>query len=402
MEGTRTGRDLQRLEQLPGDLIDERTENVPGLSTVVGAVANQAGNLVGDARDLAAQDAERNANQPKPPENNRPPAPPVVQPPATPPAPPDKGETPPPPVVRPPVKPPEKPPVKTETQPEPERQPDKPGPEPPVEPPPPPPEGGGSNTGNLGADIFTDLLDATNHEERRNIIAQHLNRSGTKATDDQINRITDRIEQTLGLNQPKPPAVSSQDLINRYDQRDQQRNQAVTDRTSRDSYSSGYGSRQGDRYGQDDLQRDLQSDQQWAQDAGDRRDNGHRPPAAGPSGGTGSSGSSSSTAQGLSNITVSSQTITVTFWDHGQEDGDIIDVLLNGKVLRGGILLKKAHQSFTVNLAKGKNVFGVRAVNEGKVPPNTATVQFSNVTQGKDIQVYTIKSGQRTDMNIQY
>ncbi|MBW1797636.1 MAG: hypothetical protein JRJ21_04340, partial [Deltaproteobacteria bacterium] len=93
---------------------------------------------------------------------------------------------------------------------------------------------------------------------------------------------------------------------------------------------------------------------------------------------------------------------TVTFWDHGQEDGDIIDILLNGKVLRGGILLKKAHQSFSVTLAKGKNVFGVRAVNEGKVSPNTATVKFSNVTQGKDVQVYKIKSGQKTDMNIQY
>ncbi|MBW1705761.1 MAG: hypothetical protein JRJ86_11430 [Deltaproteobacteria bacterium] len=409
-EGTRTGRDLQRLEQLPGDLLNESTQNVPGLTTVVSVAANQAGNLINDARNLAAQDAEKNSNQPEPPKNNRPPATPVV----SPPSPPDKGDTPPPPPVKtevtppvkPPVKPPEKPPVKppvkNETQPEPEKTPDKTDPEPPVEPPPPPPERGESNTGNLGADILIDLLGATNHEERRNMIAQHLNRSGTKATDDQIDRITDRIEQTMGLNQPKPPAVSSQDLINRYDQRDRQRNQAVTDRTSRDSYSSGYGSGQGDRYGQDDLQRDLQRDQQWAQNAGDRRRPGHRPPPKGPSGGKGSSGSSSSTGQGLSNITVSSQTITVTFWDHGQEDGDIIDVLLNGKVLRGGILLKKAHQSFTVNLTKGKNVFGVRAVNEGKVSPNTATVKFSNVTQGKDIQVYTIKSGQRTDMNIQY
>jgi RHS repeat-associated protein len=402
-EGTRTGRDLQRIEQLPGDLINDKTQNVPGLTTVVSAATNQAGNLVRDAHNLAAQDAEKNANQPEPPKNDRPPAPPVVQPPAPPP-PPVKTEVTPPvtPPVKPPEKPPVKPPVKTETQPEPERLPDKTDPEPPVEPPPPPPDKGGKNTGNLGGDILVDLLGATSHGERRNIIADHLNRSGTKATDDQIDRMTDRIEQTMGLNQPKPPAVSSQDLINRYDQRDQQRNQAVTDRTSRDSFATGYGSRQGDRYGQDDLQRDLQSDQQWAQNAGDRRHSGHKPPPGGSSGTKGSSGSSSSTGQGLSNITVNSETITVTFWDHGQEDGDIIDILLNGKVLRGGILLKKAHQSFTVTLTKGKNVFGVRAVNEGKVSPNTATVKFSNVTQGKDVQVYKIKSGQRTDMNIQY
>jgi hypothetical protein len=102
----------------------------------------------------------------------------------------------------------------------------------------------------------------------------------------------------------------------------------------------------------------------------------------------------------LTDITVNSRKITISFWDHGKEDGDIIDILLNGKVLRDGIVLTKAPQSFTVNLQGGKNVFGVRAVNEGSISPNTATVKFSNVTQGKDVQVYEIKSGQKTDMNI--
>jgi hypothetical protein len=107
-----------------------------------------------------------------------------------------------------------------------------------------------------------------------------------------------------------------------------------------------------------------------------------------------------SPGKALTDITVSSRKITISFWDHGKEDGDIIDILLNGKVLRDGIVLTKAPQSFTVDLQGGKNVFGVRAVNEGSISPNTATVKFSNVTQGKDVQVYEIKSGQKTDMNI--
>ena len=107
-----------------------------------------------------------------------------------------------------------------------------------------------------------------------------------------------------------------------------------------------------------------------------------------------------SPGKALTDITVNSRKITISFWDHGKEDGDIIDILLNGKVLRGGIVLKNAHQSINVNLQSGKNVFGVRAVNEGSISPNTATVKFSNVTQGKDVQVYEIKSGQKTDMHI--
>ena len=104
--------------------------------------------------------------------------------------------------------------------------------------------------------------------------------------------------------------------------------------------------------------------------------------------------------QTLKDITVNSDTITVVFWDHGMEDGDIIDIILNGGLFKGGIVLKNAQQSFTVKLNQGNNVFGVKAVNEGSYSPNTATVKFSNVTQGQDVQVYEIKGGQKTDMNI--
>jgi hypothetical protein len=52
---------------------------------------------------------------------------------------------------------------------------------------------------------------------------------------------------------------------------------------------------------------------------------------------------------------------------------------------------------------KGTGVkFGVRAVNEGSIPPNTATVTFSDVSTGNATQASEIKSGQQTDMNITY
>ena len=51
---------------------------------------------------------------------------------------------------------------------------------------------------------------------------------------------------------------------------------------------------------------------------------------------------------GLSDVTVDQQNITMTFWDHGTEDGDIINIYLNGTLLKGNIKLKKPKRSFPV------------------------------------------------------
>ncbi|RLA46515.1 MAG: hypothetical protein DRR42_18345, partial [Gammaproteobacteria bacterium] len=58
---TRAGRDLQRLEAIPGDLIGDQTGKVTGLTTVVDTVIKQAGNVVQDARKLAQEDAKKDA-----------------------------------------------------------------------------------------------------------------------------------------------------------------------------------------------------------------------------------------------------------------------------------------------------------------------------------------------------
>ena len=197
---------------------------------------------------------------------------------------------------------------------------------------------------------------------------------------------------------PPPQAADISDIIDRMNEREQQRTDDVGTRRQDDIYTgSGYGTGSSR---QDELT-------EWTERTRDE----FMPDPEDHHGSSGSGGGGSTPqptkppskppgGQGLTNITVKSQKISVTFWDHGQEDGDIIDILLNGKLIRKGIVLKKLKQSFPVTLNKGNNVFGVRAVNEGSVSPNTATVQFSDVTQGKDLQVYEIKSNQKTDMNI--
>ena len=102
----------------------------------------------------------------------------------------------------------------------------------------------------------------------------------------------------------------------------------------------------------------------------------------------------------LTDVTVGRRDVTITVWDHGTEDGDIINIYLNGKVLKSKLRLTKKKQAFRVNLSGGQNRFEVEAVNEGSQSPNTATVEISNVTKGKPSQVYERKSGQKTSMNL--
>ena len=106
--------------------------------------------------------------------------------------------------------------------------------------------------------------------------------------------------------------------------------------------------------------------------------------------------------KGMDDITVNQKTVTVTFWDHGQEDGDMIDILINGEVVFPGITLKNAHQSRTITMNADIIVVGFRALNEGRISPNTATVTFTSVTAGKPSQTYELKQNQEANMNMTY
>jgi hypothetical protein len=106
--------------------------------------------------------------------------------------------------------------------------------------------------------------------------------------------------------------------------------------------------------------------------------------------------------KGMDDITVNEKTVTVTFWDHGVEDGDMIDILINGKAEFPGITLKNAHQSRTITLKADIIVVGFRALNVGSISPNTATVTFTSVTSGKPSQTYELQKDQEANMNVTY
>lgn len=104
----------------------------------------------------------------------------------------------------------------------------------------------------------------------------------------------------------------------------------------------------------------------------------------------------------LSDLVVNRQQSTIRMWDHGQQDGDLVTVTLNGAPIATGHSLTNAGTSFPVNYRVGRNVLVVRALNEGSLVPNTAALGFANVVKGTATQTYNLNTGGTVQLTIIY
>lgn len=106
-------------------------------------------------------------------------------------------------------------------------------------------------------------------------------------------------------------------------------------------------------------------------------------------------------AESLSDVAVSQREITITIWDHGDEDGDQIDLIINSTtVLNNSILRNAPGRTVNVTLNPGKNVLVVHADNGGTNPPNTASIRISQVVQGNAEQKWELDAGESTALVI--
>jgi hypothetical protein len=76
----------------------------------------------------------------------------------------------------------------------------------------------------------------------------------------------------------------------------------------------------------------------------------------------------------LTTLEATRQRITLWLWDNAEHDGDTLSVLLNGRPVINGLALRRKRQKLKMDLVPGENVLLVVAHNEGRVPPNTASV----------------------------
>lgn len=76
------------------------------------------------------------------------------------------------------------------------------------------------------------------------------------------------------------------------------------------------------------------------------------------------------------NVFWESNSVKLDIWDNGQEDGDIINVFHNNKLLLSEYLVTNKKKTLNITLIGKNDVFKIVAINEGKIKPNTAKLEL--------------------------
>ena len=69
--------------------------------------------------------------------------------------------------------------------------------------------------------------------------------------------------------------------------------------------------------------------------------------------------------------------VTLSMWDHGQQDGDRVRVVVGGRTILQDLSLTNQKQSFQIQLTSTFTSINIVAHNEGTASPNTASIEVS-------------------------
>lgn len=69
---------------------------------------------------------------------------------------------------------------------------------------------------------------------------------------------------------------------------------------------------------------------------------------------------------------VDTKFVNIVCRDHQYPDGDRVQILVNGTVVKHNLVLTSSYRRVEVNLADGKNIVDIVALNQGESGPNTA------------------------------
>lgn len=76
--------------------------------------------------------------------------------------------------------------------------------------------------------------------------------------------------------------------------------------------------------------------------------------------------------QFLGEHNVDTKFVNIVCRDHQYPDGDRVQILVNGTVVKNNLLLTSSYRRVEVNLVDGKNTVDIVALNQGESGPNTA------------------------------
>ena len=99
-------------------------------------------------------------------------------------------------------------------------------------------------------------------------------------------------------------------------------------------------------------------------------------------------------------VTVSQRNVTFRVIDHGDEDGDTINFIVNGQVLLRDHMLTNAGTNVVANLVQGRNTVVIQAISTGTSGPNTASVNISNVKDGDEVKNWELEAAQTASFDL--
>ena len=75
-------------------------------------------------------------------------------------------------------------------------------------------------------------------------------------------------------------------------------------------------------------------------------------------------------------ITWDTKNIKLFIWDANQEDGDKLELKINGKIILNEFETKKKQKKIKYRLNDGENIIEIKALNLGLSPPNTSRIEL--------------------------
>jgi len=100
-------------------------------------------------------------------------------------------------------------------------------------------------------------------------------------------------------------------------------------------------------------------------------------------------------------VKVESKKVLVKLWDDKKQDGDIVSVFINDKLVKSKIKVKNKAVEFKIELEEGLNTFKLLAHNEGDEPPNTAAILIDDEHQQYK-HVLSSKKNEYSELKILY
>lgn len=91
--------------------------------------------------------------------------------------------------------------------------------------------------------------------------------------------------------------------------------------------------------------------------------------------------------------------IKIEFWDAGKEDGDIVNLFHNGKVVLRNYNVKNQKKRLDFKLVEGNNFFEIESVSEGAIIPSTPKINIIDKERNYEMMA-NLKKGEKAKLTI--